>query len=552
MAEKNDRNSKPIGRARQRQQRRSEQSSQGSNSKASLNLDEIRSYKERIAQQLGRPESSSAPAAHKASQPKVSPFTSASLGELKQAAGELKDSATKAAKAAARKTSNLAQKAAAASAGGSSREARRRNRRTAGEAQPEAALTTARQRRQQRATETNGRRPASSSRTAPAKAPASSNPPARRAARSAGTTYTIAGVHNVRPPSSASEPGVHRPGRAAHTAHASSQPPVVARRGSDWAYPGSGASSKKQNRNVPAGGAARRRYDIALDVPGAELRLPAFPSVRLGWRAVSGLMVVLMLASLYFLWTSAAFRVNTVAAEGLQRLTVGDLNAVLGLFDRSIFTVDPAEVEETLRLAFPEFSSVSVRLGLPANVDIRVAERQPVLAWLQDGSEVWIDAEGVAFPPRGNPVSDENAQPLARVEAHSAPDGFDPGAVLQSGGLGNLPYLVPQAVDAAGEMALPARQNQIDPALVASILALSPQVPADTLLVFDAEHGLGWTDPHGWEVYFGSQILAGLESDMNSRLMVYQALVERLDAEGIQPAFISVEFIHGPFYGMER
>jgi len=359
-------------------------------------------------------------------------------------------------------------------------------------------------------------------------------------------------VHNVRPPASAAETGAHRPGRTAYSARANSQPAVVARRGSDWAYPESGASSKKHKRTAPATGAARRRYDIALDVPGAELHLPALPVVRLGWRAVSGVMVVLMLASLYFLWNSATFRVNTVAAEGLQRLTVGDLNAVLGLFDHSIFTIDPADVEETLRLAFPEFSSISVRLGLPASVRIQVTERQPVLAWLQDGSEVWIDAEGVAFPPRGNPIVDENSQPLARVEARSAPDGFDPAVVLQSGGLGGLPYLVPQAVDAAGEMVLPDRLNKIDTSLVASILALSPQVPADTLLVYDAEHGLGWTDPHGWDVYFGSQIIAGVESDMNSRLMVYQALVERLEAEGVQPAFISVEFVHAPFYGMER
>jgi cell division protein FtsQ len=320
---------------------------------------------------------------------------------------------------------------------------------------------------------------------------------------------------------------------------------VVARRGADWAaYQPKRGGAASHGRS-----ATRRHYNIALDIPGAELRLPALPDVHFGWRAVSGLMVVMLLACLYFLWSLPVFRVDTVAADGLQRLTVGDLNAVLGLFDQSIFSIDPAQVELMLGQAFPEFSAISVQLGLPASVHIRVVERQPVLAWLQDGRELWIDAEGVAFPPRGNPGT------LVRVEARSAPAGFDPAAVLETGGFGNLPYLLPQA---AGDPSLPQRRNTIDPALVTSILAISPQVPPETLLIYDAEHGLGWRDPRGWDAYFGAQPVGspgGYSSsagDMAARLVVYQALVERLEAEGVQPAFISVEYLHAPFFRMER
>jgi hypothetical protein len=58
---------------------------------------------------------------------------------------------------------------------------------------------------------------------------------------------------------------------------------------------------------------------------------------------------------------------------------------------------------------------------------------------------------------------------------------------------------------------------------------------------------LGWNDPNGWEVFFGSQ-----GNDMNQKLAVYKSLVERLQSEGIQPALISVEYIHAPYYRMER
>ena len=483
------------------------------------------------------------PRSKAAAQPYTPPFTAESISK---SLGGLKQTAAKAARAAVTKSESLAKKAA----GTVGRASERRTRRTArpvddGQAQPteNPARQTARQRQQQRA------HPESSRASKPPRTAAGAAKPRATTERSRATTErsratterSRATIERPRA-AGAAEPRKTARRTASRTASASSHPPVVARRGMDWATYETGRGGKSAHGR----GATRRRYDIALDIPGAELRLPALPTVHLGWRAVSGLMFVMMLACLFFLWNSPAFRVNTVAAEGLQRLTVGDLNAVLGLFDRSIFTIDPAEVELALEQAFPEFSSISVRLGLPANVRISVVERQPVLAWLQEGRELWIDADGVAFLPRGNPLS-----PLVRIEARSAPPGFDPAAVLEPG-FGSLPYMMPQPAGEAGEMALPQRQNRIEPTLVANILAIGPQVPADTLLVYDAEHGLGWNDPRGWDVYFGAQIAAageGQPGDISTRLLVYQALVERLEADGVQPAFISVEFLHAPYYG---
>ena len=34
-----------------------------------------------------------------------------------------------------------------------------------------------------------------------------------------------------------------------------------------------------------------------------------------------------------------------------------------------------------------------MQIALPARVYITVSERQPVVSWLQDGREVWVDAE---------------------------------------------------------------------------------------------------------------------------------------------------------------
>ena len=64
---------------------------------------------------------------------------------------------------------------------------------------------------------------------------------------------------------------------------------------------------------------------------------------------------------------------------------------------------------------------------------------------------------------------------------------------------------------------------------------------------FDPTHGIGWQDPAGWIVYFG---LDG--SDMLQKLQMYDAIVKDLQSRNVTPEFISVEFLHAPYYRMER
>ena len=180
-------------------------------------------------------------------------------------------------------------------------------------------------------------------------------------------------------------------------------PPVLVRGGMpDMAV-------RRTKRSLP-----KRRFDVALNVPGAELRLPSLPLIQPGWRAFSGILAVMMIACLFMMWKSPAFQVNSVEAEGLVRLTVGDLNTVMNIMGGSIFSIDPPAVEQTLSRLFPELAEISVKVSLPARVLVQARERQPVLSWYQDEREVWVDADGVAFIPRGNPGS------LVRVQGHGA------------------------------------------------------------------------------------------------------------------------------------
>lgn len=309
------------------------------------------------------------------------------------------------------------------------------------------------------------------------------------------------------------------------SAKVAGMPPVMARGGME------SMAARKPRRGQP-----KRRFDISLgslvaDATGAEVRLPALPRLQISWRVLSGAIVLMMLASLFMIWQSPSFRISDVQAVGLQRLTVADLSTSLAVLGDSIFLVDSKELEQNLQVLFPELKDIDVQVSLPGTMTINATERQPVLAWTQDDTELWIDAEGVSFLPRGNPTST-----LVRVKAQSAP----PGSLLvqPEADSTSLPGLV-----------LPlAPQLRLTPEMVSTILALNSVAPPDTLVVYSADHGLGWNDKqHGWKVFFGTET-----QDIDQKLLMYQALAAKLDAEGIQAALISVEYLHAPYIRMER
>jgi cell division protein FtsQ len=179
--------------------------------------------------------------------------------------------------------------------------------------------------------------------------------------------------------------------------------------------------------------------------------------------------------------------------------------------------------------AFPDLADVQVQVGLPASVRIVLIERQPVIAWVRGEDITWVDADGVVFPKRGEADVD-----LLWVKADS------------------LPTLTSQQqveINPAFEiLGLGGPIQQIDPRLVDVLFKMSEFRPPESgEMVFDDQRGFGWTDPRGWQVYFGTRL-----DDIDQKLVVYDAIVERMVRDGIQPALISVEFLHAPYYRMEH
>jgi len=300
-----------------------------------------------------------------------------------------------------------------------------------------------------------------------------------------------------------------------YSAVSRTQPPVMVR-GGIVSIP---LKARKASKSKP-----RRRYDLTLNIPGAEMRLPSLPMVQVGPRVISGAMVIALTLLLYFVWNSTTFLVEAPEISGLQRLSGNEVNMVIDVIGQPIFLLNPSDLEERIRQAFPEFSSVSVDIGFPNDVYIDIDERQPILTWRQDGRTMLVDANGVVFPQRDVLVD----EPTLVVEASSSPPvtAITEELSLQDG-------------TPIGEQFLPVE-------MVSAIISMSALAPQGTPLIFNDEHGLGWKDSQGWDVYLGDI------DDIDMKLQVYQSLVKLLAKEKVYPVMISVEYVHTPYYRLEQ
>jgi len=264
-----------------------------------------------------------------------------------------------------------------------------------------------------------------------------------------------------------------------------------------------------------------RRYNIALNLPDLHLHKPnitlpkfSLPRFHPNWRLASFIIAILLGVGIYFVLTLPYFYVPAATVLGNNRLGREDINGVLGVSGESIFTVQPEEVRTRLLLNYPELFSAQVDVYLPNHVHVTVVERQPVIFLEQAGEGyTWIDANGVAFRPRGVV---EGLVPIRALDA--------PPAGLPSGDpLSPTPYMTTELVDA--------------------VRLLAPLVPAGATLTYSTADGLAWDDPRGWRAVFGASAY-----DMPVKVRVYQALVQSLTARGISPVLINVKYPDGPFY----
>ena len=273
----------------------------------------------------------------------------------------------------------------------------------------------------------------------------------------------------------------------------------------------------------------RKQVYLPTGTPGSEIRLPSIPKISWGWRWLSLALAIGMIVLLYLMWNSATFEVSTVNLSGGIRVPAEEVKSILNVSGESIIHVKPAEVEEQILATFPDIKSAHVSVAMPNTLDVVIQERIPALLWM-DGEDplFWIDQDGYAFTVRG-----EANLPI-RVYANTTP----PYA------LGYLDAQTESDDDTAkADLSL---KPAIDPDFVLTVQRLNTIKPPESPLLYDEHNGLGWTDPHGWQVYFGIK-----NEDIDMKLMEYENIVNAILDKNLQPVLISMEFLHAPFYRLE-
>lgn len=251
-------------------------------------------------------------------------------------------------------------------------------------------------------------------------------------------------------------------------------------------------------------GITTRRWNTAAPaVRGGALPF-AIPHVEITWRWASLAMVMVLSAVLFHLMSSPRYFINAINLSGAQYIGGEEIYEASGVDNLNIFWLDPIQIKKNVE-AVAGIKTVDVQVRWPNQVYIAISENVPVLAWSQGGQTMWVDADGIAFPQRGELpgllpiVVDDSTSPLATDQ--------------------RVPV---EAIN--GALELKQLRNNIE------------------LLHYDAVNGLSYQDGRNWRGYFG------VGGNMETKLKVYETLIENLLSRGIHPSLVNVMDEDAPFY----
>ncbi len=259
----------------------------------------------------------------------------------------------------------------------------------------------------------------------------------------------------------------------------------------------------------------RRRNKRPVQLPTTQIKQFVFSA-----RWVSLSLLALMVYAIYLVGMDVNFYLTTVPVEGVDTIPAAEIVAASGLGGNHVFAVNPVEAAERIQ-AVPGVISATVTLRWPNEVLIQVAEDDPIAVWQEGGRDYWVMKDGRLLPSRGvaagllRIVSER--QP-SRAEVEGVAIGEEETAVDQP----DIRFISSQVLDGALQL----RQ-------------LRPNIEQ---LYYTPAEGLSYQDGRGWRAYFG----AG--ADMAQKLVVYEAIIDNLLAQGLTPTYVSVSNQQKPYY----
>jgi cell division septal protein FtsQ len=243
-----------------------------------------------------------------------------------------------------------------------------------------------------------------------------------------------------------------------------------------------------------------------------ETRLaPAVLDAAMSARAISVAILFLVALAALELTLGEAFYIYNPAVTGNQRIPVDEIVAASQIETLHVLWLQPERTAQMLVRNLPGVRSAFIWCGLPAECTIQVLEREPAFEWRQGQTRTWVDAEGVAFPARGQ------SPDIPVVEASPS-----------------VPALLPG--------------HQVDRALVDTLLELVRVLPEVKAFRYTTERGVEFSDPQGnWPVYVG--VGRSEAGEMAARVTIWKAIAADLASRNVRPKYVDVRYPQAPYYG---
>jgi len=226
------------------------------------------------------------------------------------------------------------------------------------------------------------------------------------------------------------------------------------------------------------------------------------------WSRAPGLaLAVLALVILLGLLNGTRFAADA-RVEGSNLVPEQDLLASMGIAGQSVFVLQPAALERRLLDTYGCLEDVTVMTRLPNLVVVTVQERSHVMVWESGGKRLWVDETGNVL---GDALGSQGLITVEDALGHMpSPDGYVPGVPWE------------MARDVARQLGATPRFYFQEQGLTLYVHVQGNDVPA----------------------YLGCQ------GDGAVKAAVLEALVERLESKGLQPAYLDLSRESAPVFGV--
>ncbi len=228
-------------------------------------------------------------------------------------------------------------------------------------------------------------------------------------------------------------------------------------------------------------------------------------------RWVSGIFTLIFGAAVVCYSYLPMFRFDNIVIRGMDKISKDEIVYFTGAKGEPVFTINPERVRSTLLTHYHDLYDAEVTIDFPAEMNIELYERIPVVEWDFGGSRFCIDKDGMV-------LNESNSR---EDTIHVYADSY-PGAVTQE------------------DRSIP---SYFSKDVLHTIQTMGKYAPEDKPLYFTYKNGYGWDTDEGWRVFFGKT-----DSDMEEKLRMHESLTAYFKKNEIQPIFVSLEFKDAPYY----